>query len=85
MTTQPDLELRQHLNDEARMRLTRIFRMLHHLAIHDPLKSDASRLSDIRQFLSSALAKLEPSNGSIDPNPGSPEGDRPDLPGPRHV
>ena len=83
MTQQPDLELRDHLNAQATQRLVNIFKMLAQLATHDEHRTDASRLSDIRKFLGSAIvsleAKLEKANGPSDPGARGAEGDQPDL------
>lgn len=81
-TQQPDLELKAHLNAEAAKRLANIFKMLHQLATHDDLKSDASRLSEIRQFLQAAVTRLEEkTDGSAEPVPGGLQGDRADREG----
>ena len=83
MTQPSELELRNHLNTEATVRLVNIFKMLQQLATHDEGRTDASRLSDIRKFLGSAIlsleTKLEKGNGPADPGARSPEGDQPDL------
>jgi hypothetical protein len=83
MTDQPDLELRHHLNAEATVRLTNIFKMM--MQLTQTNAPDATKLAELRGFLHSAITKLElgveKPNGPIEPKPGGPPGDRPDLQG----